>query len=73
MRGNFLPKLGQSIDTVNGGGVVSSIRPLNNGDFVMTVARFVDHELERLTMSEWNDYEDMKISMEKRQGEFAWD
>jgi len=67
MRGNFLPKLGQCIDTPNGGGVVSLVRPLANGDFTLTVVRFATHELECVTMSEWNGYEDMKMEIENEQ------
>ncbi|HEY8909685.1 MAG TPA: hypothetical protein VIM51_05330 [Desulfosporosinus sp.] len=47
---------------------MASIRPLPEGDFGIIVARFEAHELEHVTMSEWNDYEEFKIATEKYEG-----
>lgn len=64
MRGNYLPRLGDCIETPHGGGRVSYIRPLETGDFEITVVHFTEHELERIRMSDWNDYENWRLREE---------
>lgn len=41
-----------------GGGVVTAVQELKNGDYLLLVVNFEEHWIERLTASDWNDYHD---------------
>jgi len=51
-----IPRFGQCIETPNGEGIVNAITPAKNGDYLLTIVNFADKSIEKLYVSEWNEY-----------------
>lgn len=64
------PLFGQCIETPSGEGILNALLPLRNGDYILVIVNFAEKTIERLTVSEWNDYiESTGVFKEIEQGE----